>query len=464
MKKILFGLLIVALLVCITSCSEDQYAKLGDLMGKMSGNVYGIQPNMKDVDAATEKVDDTVKTEGDTVTVEIKSEDAKNIVDSVLAVQDSSSKTEALQESLSEPLLKEATDAQKQQLQSQIEGQAESSKIATATVESYSGEQKELAEAVNKALDAVKGSISENPTKGELATVAVLKTLSDAVKEGEGYADAGKAAVDALKITTEVGKVDVFANADISALIGKISGKGISRDGEDSGIKDYLPILSKSAADIIKCFTTADGKFDSRRYGKFILESRTIKTAYEMIAKSYKINFNIKLEDQKIEGKGLTIEELGRYLVATIFSELDRISKEGEAVWKGKKSDAPENTFRSFLNSYVTANYDKLMDLADNYDKLDDPTAEGSASYTPLVNLAKALAYGVGVDPDEAYDYDKLVETLKNSLKDSGKLNPVAINIFTMVGVVLLDSEYTSLLSLGEMDGKLSTLLNKITD
>ena len=37
MKKILFGLLVVALLLCVTACSEDQYAKLGELMGKMSG-------------------------------------------------------------------------------------------------------------------------------------------------------------------------------------------------------------------------------------------------------------------------------------------------------------------------------------------------------------------------------------------------------------------------------------------
>ncbi len=101
MKKILFGLLVVALLLCVTACSEDQYAKLGELMGKMSGNVYGIKPNMQDVDAANEKVEDTVKTDkSGKVTVEIKSEDAKAIVDSVIAVQDSTTKTEALQESL----------------------------------------------------------------------------------------------------------------------------------------------------------------------------------------------------------------------------------------------------------------------------------------------------------------------------------------------------------------------------
>ena len=57
MKKIAYVLLVIAMFLCLTACSQDQYAKLGELMGKMSGNVYGIKPNMKDVDAATDKVD-----------------------------------------------------------------------------------------------------------------------------------------------------------------------------------------------------------------------------------------------------------------------------------------------------------------------------------------------------------------------------------------------------------------------
>ena len=457
MKKILFGLLVVALLLCVTACSEDQYAKLGELMGKMSGNVYGIKPNMQDVEAATGKVDDAVKVDGDTVKVEISDDGAKAIVDSVIAVQDSVSKTEALQESLSEPLVK---DPDKQEaVRDGILVVADSSVIDDETVATYDPERKQLAEAVNQALDAAVAGISYNPTKGELATVAVLKTLSDAVKAGEGYADAGKAAVDALKITTEVGKVDVLADADLSAIVGNLTGKGISRANDEPGAKDYMPMISKSVASIVKCFTK-DEKFDGQRYDKFILECKAIKASYEMIAKGYTIDFEARLDKQKLPdgGKGLTIEELGRYLVATVFTELDRISKASDK--------APADALKNFAGTYVGGNYDKLINLADNYDKLEDPTDDESPSKPALMNAVVALALGIGDDPSATgYDLNKLLEDMGKALKDSSKLLPTTISVLQVTGVILLDSEYTDLLSLDKsMDGTLAGLLKKISE
>ena len=458
MKKILFGLLVVALLLCITACSEDQYAKLGELMGNMKGNVYGIKPNMKDVEAATGKVDDTVKKDGDTVTVEISSGDAKTIVDSVIAVQDSASKTEALQESLNEPLLKDATDQQKQELSDSLKDQAIVSKIADTT--GYDDTRKELADAVNQALDVAAEGISDDPTKGELATVAVLKTLADAVKAGEGYADAGKAAVDALKITTEVGKVDVFADADISSLIGNLTDKSIARADDDPEIGQYLSVVSKSLTSIIKCFTK-DGVFDGKKYDKFILECRAIKTSYEMIAKHYAIDFNSPLKNQVLEGggKGLTIEELGRYLVATVFTELDRISKASPS--------APKDALKNFVEKYVSGNYSKLIDLANQYKDVEDPTKDDAPSHDKLMNAVAALAFGIGDDNPmaEGYGLDDLLESAGKALKGSGQLVPVAMSVLEVTGVILLDSEYTDLLSMDKsMDGTLAGLLKKIPE
>ena len=463
MKKILFGLLVVALLLCVTACSEDQYAKLGELMGKMSGNVYGIKPNMQDVDAANEKVEDTVKTDkSGKVTVEIKSEDAKAIVDSVIAVQDSTTKTEALQESLNEPIIKDATPDQKTALRDGLKEQAEDCRIDTS---GYTGARLEIAKAVNQAIDAVADGISADPTKGELATVAVLKTLADAVVGGVEYADAGLAAVSALKITTDVGKIDVFANADISALIGKLTGKDIARDDDDPGIKDYLPIMSKSATEVIKCITNSEKKFDEAKYARFILECNAIKASYEMIARSYDISFTERLDKQTINGKGLVIEELGRYVIAAVFTELDRISKAGEAIWKSIDPTAPVNNLMTFIGTYVDANYDNLTDLADNYDKLDDPTKVSSESYPALQSAVAALAFGIGDDPTAiGYDFSRLLDSFKKALKDSGSLQPTAIAAFQVTGVILLDSEYTSLLSLGDMDGTLAGLLKKISE
>ena len=67
MKKILLGLIVVALIFGLTACSQDQYQALGDAMGNMSGNIYGITANLKDVENATNKVDGAVAVDGDGV-------------------------------------------------------------------------------------------------------------------------------------------------------------------------------------------------------------------------------------------------------------------------------------------------------------------------------------------------------------------------------------------------------------
>ncbi|MBR4477814.1 MAG: hypothetical protein IKO96_04200, partial [Spirochaetales bacterium] len=173
MKKILLALIAIAMIFAITACSQDQYKSLGEAMGKMSGNIYGITANLKDVENATNKVDGAVAVDGDgKVTVKLEAEAAASIVNSVVAVKNSDTKKEALKTSLSEPLLgKGATEASKIELKAQITAQATEKAIDTSDL---AGDQKALAELVNAVLEDVEGSLSDNPTKAELATVAVL--------------------------------------------------------------------------------------------------------------------------------------------------------------------------------------------------------------------------------------------------------------------------------------------------
>ncbi|MBQ6124818.1 MAG: hypothetical protein IJL13_05400, partial [Spirochaetales bacterium] len=132
-----------------------------------------------------------------------------------------------------------------------------------------SGDQAELADLVNTVLDDVGGSLSDNPTKAELATVAVLTTLADAVKAGDKavYQEAGKAAVDALKITSEIGQVDIFANVSISNLFNMLSEKAISRGGEEAEeeIDLFGPLFESSVSEVTACITE-NGKFTEQRY------------------------------------------------------------------------------------------------------------------------------------------------------------------------------------------------------
>ena len=445
MKKILFGLLVIAMVLALTACSQDQYEQLGELMGNMSGNIYGIEANLMDVENATNQVDGAVAVDGEgNVTVSLEAKTARSIVSSVVSVKNSETKKEALKTSLSEPLLgKGATDASKAELKAQITAQATVSKIDTATV---AEEKKELAESVNEVLDAVQASLSDNPTKAELATVAVLATLSDAVKNGneETYKEAGKAAVDALKITTEIGQVDLFANIDLTKLAEMFT-KGISRDiardgEEEQDMQDkFMPVFGDSIPEVLDCLTENE-KFTAQRYAKFVMECKAMRASYEMIAKGYNIDVNAQLRGQVAVDSGLTIEDLGHYMIAVMFSAFDSYDED----------DAMVPFLELFINGNeeLPSNYALIKEF--DRDKLPDVTEEDS----PYYEKAQAAADSMGANMVDEYNPEEdFSEFFINAVKDSSTIIGKKVNgVLQTIGVILIDSEYEGLLDQVELE------------
>ena len=445
MKKILFGLLVIAMVLALTACSQDQYEQLGELMGNMSGNIYGIEANLMDVENATNQVDGAVAVDGEgNVTVSLEAKTAQSIVSSVVSVKNSETKKEALKTSLSEPLLgKGATDASKAELKAQITAQATVSKIDTATV---AEEKKELAESVNEVLDAVQASLSDNPTKAELATVAVLATLSDAVKNGneETYKEAGKAAVDALKITTEIGQVDLFANIDLTKLAEMFT-KGISRDiardGEEEQdmLDKFMPVFGDSIPEVLDCLTENE-KFTAQRYAKFVMECKAMRASYEMIAKGYNIDVNAQLRGQVAVDSGLTIEDLGHYMIAVMFSAFDSYDSENAMV--------PFLTLFINGNEELPSNYALIKEF--DRDKLPDVTEEDS----PYYEKAQAAADSMGANMVDEYNPEEdFSEFFVSAVKDSSTIIGKKVNgVLQTIGVILIDSEYEGLLDQVELE------------
>ena len=99
MKKILLGLLVIAMVLALTACSQETYSKLAENMGKMGNNVYGISANMTDVNNATETVSASVSVQKDEsgaitgATIDFSA--AAKITESVASIKDSEQKTEA---------------------------------------------------------------------------------------------------------------------------------------------------------------------------------------------------------------------------------------------------------------------------------------------------------------------------------------------------------------------------------
>ena len=430
MKKILLALIAIAMIFAITACSQDQYKSLGEAMGKMSGNIYGITANLKDVENATNKVDGAVAVDGDgKVTVKLEAETAASIVNSVVAVKNSDTKKEALKTSLSEPLLgKGATEASKIELKTKISAQAEANLITDTT--GYTEKQAELATLVNAVLVDVGDSLSDNPTKAELATVAVLTTLADAVKSGDEatYQAAGKAAVDALKITSEIGRVDIFANVSISNLFNMLSEKAISRGGEEAEeeIDLFGPLFESSVSEVTACITE-NGKFTEQRYNKFVMECKALRASYEMLAKGYNIDVEAPLKGQAAVDSGLVIEDLGHYIISVVFSAVDTYT------------DKAVDFLKAFINGdeESAGHYEMLINAdLDNLPDFDEVDMDDDFSESIIENMGGTLG-------DEDFS-----EVLKEIIRDENTTVGGRIDsVLRTIGVILIDSEYEALLS-----------------
>ncbi len=432
MKKILLGLIVVALIFGLTACSQDQYQALGEAMGNMSGNIYGITANLKDVENATNKVDGAVAVDGDgKVTVKLEAETAASIVNSVVAVKNSDTKKEALKTSLSEPLLgKGATDASKAELKAQITAQATANLITDTT--GYTEKQAELATLVNAVLEDVEDSLSENPTKAELATVAVLATLADAVKSGDeaAYQEAGKAAVDALKITSEIGQVDIFANVNISSLFNMMNEKAIARDGEEveEEVDLFAPLFESSVSEVMACITE-NGKFTEQRYNKFVMECKALRASYEMIAKGYNINIAAPLKGQVAVDAGLVIEDLGHYIISVVFSAADTYA-EGAIDFLSAFINGDEEK-AGYYDLLIKGDLDNLPDFSDEEFDMDDEFTDSI-----ITNMGGDL---------EGDDFSEMVKEL---IRDENTVVGGRVSsVLKTIGVILIDSEYEALLS-----------------
>ena len=259
MKKILLGLLVIAMALALTACSQETYSKLAENMGKMGENVYGIEANMSDVNNATETVSASVavqKDESGNVSATIDFATAAKITESVSAIMDSEQKTEALKQELAKPVIAEidtssmneeekqqAEEQQKQQQQavqavlqekadtlaSQFNAIIEAQATASET-EKLTEEQVELITTVQEALSSI--TISDNPTMAEVTTVAVLSEMATTVQtvatsdtsvyygeeglteEGLAIADTALSSLDTLKVTSEVAGMDLLGDVD----------------------------------------------------------------------------------------------------------------------------------------------------------------------------------------------------------------------------------------------------------
>ena len=453
MKKILLGLLVIAMALALTACSQETYSKWAETMGKMGNNVYGIEANMTDVNNATEAVSASVavqKDESGNVTgATINFEAAAKITESVASIKDSEQKTEALKEELAKPVAESAEE--QAAIQTALQSQADTLAAAFNDIitnnssapetEQLSAEQIELITTVQEALNSI--TISENPTMAELTTVAVLSEMAATVQtvatadpstyvgesgltdKGMEVADSALASLDTLKMTSEVAGMDLLGDVDLMALISSMSGgsKGINPE-----VMTYLSGFKAPIATIAKLVTNPETeKFDEAKYNSLVAQSKAIKMSYDLLSALYVKPASIADIDVVLTAKtnhGLIVDDLIRYLVSVIFISIDKAD--------GKAALA------EFINE--PGIYQALMDIEKGGEAFNNTDVDG---FGAIWNNLQATFLDVEAEVQPAF-------------------TPYALRSLSTLAILVVDSGYTDLLKLGDGDGTISGYISKL--
>ena len=466
-NKVLIVALTVLLVIGMVSCSMDEYAKLGEAMGKMGSNVYGIEPNMQEVNETTKKFDNKV-TKNEAGDVEVKLVDPADLISSVAEIKNSTKKTEELKKQLDEPLAKDGVSGEEiqQSLQSTMENIISDTKVENDVLAKADDKVKSAYESVTNALNDIKDSISDNPTKADLATVSIVNDLANTVKNiaenPEQYnnadgeldtekiiEDANKAlqALDALKVTSTAADLDILKDFNLASLFSS-SGSGskaLSDDSSSPKDEDAMRKFMFSAIDSFTKMVSVDGKFDEVKYNRFIFQMRAIRTAYETTAWLVTPSLaegedQFAVVDAIINGKNIigldsfSANDLVLYAASVVFTECNKLPVK----------DVSELSFKNAVKAYIEKDAGVLEDgdLAKRFEdfekffndvdlgKMEDYEGYLRHSAVTAVNTAAVILVDSGFDlkiiekagfkPEDGKSYgeelEKAFENLKNEL------------------------------------------------
>ena len=402
MKRLLPIILIIAMVVSLVSCSLED---VGGFMGFMSKNVYGIKANMQDVKDATKKIDDSVK-EDESGKVYIDLEKAAEIIDKIGDISVSPQKKEEFQKELAQPVAEGEKGVKVQEALVDSIGDV-IDVLGDITIEGDDPKAKDVVNMVGDILAKVQTSIPAEPTKADLATVAVINDMAilaqkiakdpaiiNDLEQSIEVVNKGLSALNTLKVVSEVAGVNLLEGIDVSAMFPEMDK---SRDGDDEKLQKYFAMTAKNVAKLVRVITDKDTKeVDVNKYKRAMSQAHAVMASYEMLALPY-IDFTDKTDVTKLDPiifnnkikKDLLPDDFILYFECLMMTASNDI--EG---WDAE------------LAKFIKENYDALMDLGNKSKEIDFD------KYTDLKDLA-----------------EKAMENVTNAAQSFNKLGTVAVLI-----------------------------------
>lgn len=308
MKRVLVILAALVVLFCLASCSDG----LAGLMEKMSHNIYGIKADVSDASEAADKVGAT-KNEDGTVSIDYSS--AASIIDSIQSLKKSNSNMRELKRQLSEPVFTDQADIDS--LKASLDDKA--STLASEIGSDATGVKKTIRDAVL----TYSGALTDVPAKSEIAVLAVLDSMASSVEEldGQTLIEEALKCAEALQVLCKVGEIDVLGDTSINNLVGLFTGSGSDSRAEDDN--QFRKTFGTSLQKLIRSITNDDGSFNEQGYNRLVMESLSLKAAYDLTTRDYEIDFFSLLlfgVENRSNPIGLKAEDFGRYLICGTLS------------------------------------------------------------------------------------------------------------------------------------------------
>lgn len=442
MKKVLIGLLIACLTFSFVACEMDTIQKVGQTMGSFGNNVYGIKPNMDQVNAAASTVNESVKVlEDGQVTIDFP--EIINLATDIQAMKDSPAKKEAIQNEMKQPIVAEPEDLQK--IKGTLERQmdeviADMAHAVDTLPEETPTEVKSLLGSVASNLNGI--VVSENPTKAELVAISLVSNLSNVIKEKtneitggteQEKIDAGLALADeALKTLDTINTIneefDLLAGIDIASLLDDLDeakGKDLEElDDDEKMILDFANGLLDAIG------RNKDGSLNKDNFDRFASDQVIKRAAYEAGAYGlalYQMKplivgdqmskdaflFDITLVAKYQERDKFTINDLISYLISYIFTDIyaatEYMLPYGECSlydYLNALAMEDEEKLNAIVKIYEEHYEDALNVLLTNFKMEKRFVGEGFAKINTMVNTVLTLMLEAGYK-DIYYNFEQ---------------------------------------------------------
>ena len=327
-KKVLLGVLAVCLIVALVSCDDAGFEKLGQLMGGMGNNVYGIKPNMEEVAAVSNTIDSSVTAEKDddgNTKIEFDLNTASTIITQLSEIGTSTQKLNQAKEDMKVALkvvTADGTEVESTAIQTALQDKLKEVQKAlpdTTTDDIKEEKVKDVVNQVSSALTTIIENIPEEPTQADLATVVIINSLATEVQELTKddvdtsdpdvmlpIVDKALAALDALKVTTEVSDLDILGEFNLTSLLSSNSssssgdsGDETSKDVTSDDVMKYVKELQENLLKLVSLISEKDDNgvyvFNQTKYNRFILQMTALRTSYEVATLGLMPSINVSL-------------------------------------------------------------------------------------------------------------------------------------------------------------------------